>query len=170
MAQVQAGDTVRVHYTGMLEDGALIDTSMDVGPLEFTVGQGIVIPGFERAVIGMRPGTLKIEKVPCELAFGPYRENLTTEVDRQKLIEDGITPYVGLELEVHHSSGMVPILVTQIHDNRVRLDANHPLAGQDLIFEIELVEIVPRMNPANTNCRRLCRSADARSGDTSHRS
>jgi peptidylprolyl isomerase len=169
MAQVQAGDTVRVHYTGMLEDGTLIGTSTDVGPLQFTLGQGNVIPGFERALIGMRPGTFKIEKVPCELAFGPYRENLTAEVDRQKLMADGITPYIGLELEVHHSSGMVPMLVTQIHDNRVRLDANHPLAGQDLIFEIELVEIVPMRGPASTSGRRLCRSADDRSGGMSHR-
>ena len=171
MAQVQVGDTVRVHYTGMLEDGTLIGASMDAGLLEFTVGQGIVIPGFERAVIGMRPGTFKIEKVPFELAFGPYRENLTAEVDRQKLIEDGITTYVGLELEVRNSSGMVvPILVTEICDDRVRLDANHPLAGQNLIFEIELVEIVPRKGPANTRSRGPCRSVDARSGESSHRS
>ncbi len=143
MTQVKLGDTVKVHYTGKLVDGSVFDSSQSRDPLEFTTGQGTVIPGFERAVLGMSPGDSKTEQIPCELAYGPYQDQLAVELDRGEFANRNITPQVGMELQVRQQDGQsVPVMVTEVSDNRVKLDANHPLAGKSLTFEISLVAIV----------------------------
>lgn len=142
MIQAKPGDTVKIHYTGKLEDGTVFDTSANREPLEFTLNQGQVIPGFEQAVLGMAPGESKTQKIPMEEAYGPYREEMVIEVSRQQLPAD-LEPEVGQQLQVQQPNGQaVPVFVTEVTDATVTLDANHPLAGEDLTFDIELVEIV----------------------------
>jgi FKBP-type peptidyl-prolyl cis-trans isomerase 2 len=141
MAQAKHGDIVRVHYTGKLEDGTVFDSSEDREPLEFTIGEGKIIPGFERAVVGMNPGESKTEKVPADQAFGPYREELVVEVDRQQIPAD-VELKVGKRLQFRHANGRATQgLVTDVSESKVTLDANHPLARRDLIFNIQLLEI-----------------------------
>ncbi len=141
MAQAKHGDTVKVHYTGKLEDGTVFDSSENRGPLEFTIGEGKIIPGFERAVVGMSPGESKTEKVPADQAFGPYREELILEVDRQQIPAD-MKLEVGKRLQFRYANGRATQgLVTDISESKVKLDANHPLARNDLIFNIQLLEI-----------------------------
>ncbi len=136
------GDTVKVHYTGKLEDGTVFDSSTDRDPLEFTIGEGLVIPGFERAVIGMNPGDSRTELIPNEQAYGPHLEEMVVVVDRQQMPAE-IEPSIGQQLEVQQPSGQViPVVITELSDEAVTLDANHPLAGEDLTFDIQLVEIV----------------------------
>jgi peptidylprolyl isomerase len=142
MAQVQLGDTVRVHYTGRLVDGTTFDSSMQREPMEFTLGQGDLIPGFEQAVLGMTPGDSKTETIACDQAYGPHRSELLIEVERQHLPAD-LQPHVGQQLQMTRPNGaVVPVVVTAVTGSQVTLDANHPLAGKDLIFEITLVDIV----------------------------
>jgi peptidylprolyl isomerase len=141
MEQVKSGDTVKVHYTGKLEDGTVFDSSVNDEPLEFTVGSGQLIPGFEQAVVGMEPGQTKVEKIAADQAYGPYMEEMVMEVDRATMPPD-FEPEVGQALEIQRSSGeIIPVVITDVTDASVTLDANHPLAGMDLIFEIELLEI-----------------------------
>jgi peptidylprolyl isomerase len=136
------GDTVKVHYTGKLEDGTVFDSSTDRDPLEFTIGEGLVIPGFERAVIGMNPGDSRTELIPNEQAYGPHLEEMVVVIDRQQMPAE-IAPSIGQQLEVQQPSGQViPVVITELSDEAVTLDANHPLAGEDLTFDIQLVEIV----------------------------
>lgn len=142
MAQVKDGDTIKIHYTGKLDDGTLFDTSADDEPLEFTVGKHEVIPGMEEAVIGMQPGDEKTITIPSENAYGPYHDEMVVVVNRSEFPED-------MELEVDQQLSVmleddqsVIVTVTDIADDAVTLDANHPLAGEDLTFEIQLVEIV----------------------------
>lgn len=140
--KAKPGDTVRVHYTGKLDDGEVFDSSEDREPLEFTVGQGSVIPGFENAVEGMEPGEQKTETIPCEQAYGERRDELVIDVKREQLPSD-LKPEVGQRLSVVQKSGQsIPVVVAAVDEDNVRLDANHPLAGQDLTFTIRLVEIV----------------------------
>jgi peptidylprolyl isomerase len=142
MAQAQLGDTVRVHYTGRLTDGSTFDSSMQREPMQFTLGQGQLIPGFEQAVVGMTPGESKTETIPCDQAYGTHRSELLVEIERQHLPPD-LQPYVGQQLEMTRQNGAaVPVVVTAVSVAQVTLDANHPLAGKDLIFEITLVDIV----------------------------
>jgi FKBP-type peptidyl-prolyl cis-trans isomerase 2 len=142
MVQAKPGDTVKIHYTGKLDDGTVFDSSVNREPLEFTLSSGQVIPGFENAVVGMAPGESKTEKIPMEQAYGPYRAEMVLEVDKQQLPPD-LEPDVGLQLQVQQPNGQViPVYITGITDSTVTLDANHPLAGQDLVFDIQLVEIV----------------------------
>lgn len=142
MVQAKPGDTVKIHYTGKLDDGTVFDSSVNREPLEFTLSSGQVIPGFENAVVGMAPGESKTEKIPMEQAYGPYRTEMVLEVDKQQLPPD-LEPDVGLQLQVQQPNGQViPVYITGITDSTVTLDANHPLAGQDLVFDIQLVEIV----------------------------
>jgi peptidylprolyl isomerase len=150
MAQAQQGDTVRVHYTGTLDDGEVFDSSecsddgcdCSSGPLEFTVGEGQVIPGFEAAVVGMQVGDSKQVKIPMAEAYGPHMEELVGVVEKSHLPE-GMEPQVGMQLEVTREDGdTFPVLITEVSDTEVVLDANHPLAGRDLTFDIRLVEIV----------------------------
>jgi len=141
MAQAKEGDTVKVHYTGKLKDGTVFDQSAGKEPLEFTIGEGRVIPGFEEAVKWMEPGQSKTVEVSSEEAYGPRRDEMILQVDRSRLPED-LDPEVGQQLQSHQENGQTVILtVTDVSEQEVTLDANHPLAGQDLQFEIELVEI-----------------------------
>ncbi len=141
MVQAKPGDTVKIHYTGRLEDGTVFDSSSDRDPLEFTINQGQVIPGFEQAVLGMTPGESKTEKIPMDQAYGPHREEMVLEVSREQIPPD-LNPEVGQQLQIQQANGQsVPVFVTDVTDAQITLDANHPLAGEDLTFDIELVEI-----------------------------
>ena len=141
-AQAGNGDTVQVNYTGKLADGTVFDSSIGREPLEFTLGAGQVIPGFEEAVFGMKVGEKKTVTIPVDEAYGPYRDELVAEVSREKLPAD-LTPEVGQQLAVKRSDGATGIVtIISVSDNTVTIDANHPLAGKDLTFEIELVKIL----------------------------
>lgn len=141
MGRAKLGDKVRVHYTGKLADGTTFDSSRQREPLEFTLGQGEIITGFESAVVGMNPGESKTETIPADKAYGPHRREMVIEVERQKLPRD-LQPQVGQRLQLKHPSGKpVPVRITRVADTQVTLDANHPLAGQDLVFDITLVAI-----------------------------
>ena len=142
MDTVERGDTVKVRYTGRLENGMIFDSTMSSGPLIFIIGEGELIVGFEEAVVGMKPGESKKAKVPADKAYGPYHRDLAMVVDYDQLPED-FEPEVGERLEMPHEMGY-PIVctVTKVTESTVTLDANHILAGKNLIFEIELVEIL----------------------------
>jgi FKBP-type peptidyl-prolyl cis-trans isomerase 2 len=141
MAQAQLGDTVQVHYTGRLPDGTIFDSSQQREPLEFTLGQGQLIPGFEQVVLGMALGESKTETIPSTQAYGPHRPELLIDVEQEQFSQD-IQPYVGQELQMSRPNGSaVPVVVTAVTAAQVTLDANHPLAGKDLIFDITLVAI-----------------------------
>ncbi len=142
MAQAKAGDTVKVHYTGKLEDGTVFDTSEEQTPLEFTIGSGQIIPGFEQAVVGMEPGETKTATISPEEAYGQHREDMTITVERGQFPED-INPEPGQQLQVQQPDGRAAIVVvSDVTESTVTLDANHPLAGQPLTFDIELVDII----------------------------
>ena len=141
MTQAKTGDTVNVHYTGRLDDGSVFDSSVGGEPLEFTLGANQVIPGFEQAVVGMELGETKTVKISCDDAYGPYNEGLVMDVDREQFPAH-INPEVGQELRVRQGDNQVlRVTVTALSDDKVTLDANHPLAGHDLTFDIELVTI-----------------------------
>jgi FKBP-type peptidyl-prolyl cis-trans isomerase 2 len=141
-AQAQRGDTVKVHYTGKLPDATVFDSSRQGDPLEFTIGAGEVIPGFEQAVVGMQAGESRSTTIPSDMAYGDYDEDMILEVDRAQLPAE-VAPAVGQQYQLVNPDGDAMIVtVTGISDGSVTLDANHPLAGQDLTFEIELVEIM----------------------------
>ncbi|MFH1650698.1 MAG: peptidylprolyl isomerase [Chloroflexota bacterium] len=137
----QDGNTVKVHYTGTLADGTLFDTSRGREPLEFALGAGQMIPGFENAVRGMAVGETKKVTLAPEEAYGPRREDLALEIERSKLPE-GMDPEVGQRLQMVQNDGRaIAVTVTAVADTTITIDANHPLAGKDLTFEIEVVEI-----------------------------
>ncbi len=141
MAQAKNGDTVTVHYTGKLEDGTVFDSSVDRDPLQFTLGEGLLIPGFEQAVLGMSPGELKTAEVSADQAYGPHREEMVVEIDRQEF-PPHFQLEVGQQLQIPQSDGrMTRLIVTDISEQMVTLDANHPLAGRELTFDIHLLEI-----------------------------
>ncbi|MGE5571298.1 MAG: FKBP-type peptidyl-prolyl cis-trans isomerase [Rhodospirillales bacterium] len=142
MEKAKRGDTVRVHYTGSLEDGTIFDSSRGGEPLEFTIGAGEIIPGFEEAVIGMTPGESRRKLVAARDAYGPARPDRTVQVDRE-MIPGELQLFVGQELEIEDQQGRVTsVVVRELTDKTVTLDGNHPLAGKDLQFQIELIEIV----------------------------
>lgn len=141
MAQAQEGDEVQVHYTGKLEDGTVFDTSEDGEPLSFTIGENRVIPGFEEAVTGMEPGDSKTTEVEPEQAYGEHREDMVMEMERDQ-IPDDVDPEVGQQLQLRLENGQtVPVLITALGEDTVTIDANHPLAGRKLMFEIELIDV-----------------------------
>ncbi len=141
MSEAQKGDTVHIHYTGRLEDGTVFDTSQDRDPLEFKLGEGRVIPGFEDAVEGMAPGDSKTARIPSTRAYGPRKDELVLSVPKEQ-IPEGIEPEVGQQLEMQTAEGQrVPVRIVEVQEEAVQLDANHPLAGQDLTFDIMLVKI-----------------------------
>lgn len=141
MAEAQQGKTVSVHYTGKLEDDTVFDSSRGGDPLSFEIGSGQIIPGFEKGVVGMTPGETKTVEVSADEAYGPYREDQVVEVEREKLPED-IDPEVGQQLQVQQTNGQTAVVtIKEVTPAAVRLDANHPLAGKDLTFEIEVVSI-----------------------------
>ncbi len=144
MAEAKQGDTVKVHYTGQFEDGTVFDSSADRDPLEFTIGAGHVIPGFEQAVVGMSPGDTKRQTIPSENGYGSHNPDMVITVERQQL-PAGLNPEIGQELQLMQQNGQpIPVVVTDVNDSTITIDANHPLAGQTLVFDIELVEISGR--------------------------
>lgn len=142
MSQAKAGDKVRIHYTGKLDDGTQFDTSSGREPLEFELGAGNVIPGFDAAVEGMEVGQSKSVSIEPEEAYGPRHDQLIQQVEKSQL-PDEIEPTVGMQLQSQTPDGQVmPLVVTEVADDTITVDANHPLAGKSLNFDIELVEIL----------------------------
>lgn len=142
MAQAKDGDVVRVHYTGTLEDDTQFDSSVGKDPLEFTVGSGMVIPGFDEIVRGMEPGDTRTAKIPSEQAYGDSREEMKLTLTRAQL-PDGFDPQVGHQVHLEgHDGQPVPARVVEADEAGIVVDANHALAGKTLNFEIQLVEIV----------------------------
>lgn len=145
MAQAKAGDTVRVHYEGQLTDGTIFDSSLEREPIEFILGQDTVIPGFEQAVIGMEVGESKDVSIPPEDGFGEYSEDLVVNIEKSILPPD-INPELGMQLEVssEEEDEKTPRVFTiaEIAEDSVTLDGNHPLAGEEIAFKIELLEIL----------------------------
>jgi peptidylprolyl isomerase len=142
MAEVKSGDTVKVHYTGMLEDGSQFDSSRERAPLEVEVGSGATIPGFENALVGMTPGDTRKVTIAAAEAYGDRDEERIIDIRREALPDD-IQLEVGQMLDMSTSEGgRVLVTVADFDADTVKLDANHPLAGQDLIFELELVEVL----------------------------
>ena len=134
------GDRVRVHYTGRLEDGQVFDSSKDGDPLEFTVGAGEVIPGFDDAVRGMQVGESKTIEIEADDAYGPRREALVTEISREAA-QFPVEPEVGMHFGLPLQDGnQIEVVVTEVTDTHITIDGNHPLAGEKLIFDLELVE------------------------------
>lgn len=151
MAQAKQGDKVKVNFTGTLDDGTVFDSTEEChdddcgcssGPMEFTIGGDEVFAAFEQAVIGLAPGESRTVKIPAAQAYGEWDEEMLATVERSEMPED-LDPEVGQVLEVTNDDGEAfPVTVTEITDTSVTLDANHPLAGKDLNFTIELVEIL----------------------------
>lgn len=141
MNEVKNGDTVKIHYKGTLEDGTVFDQSEGRGPLEFKVGEQRVIPGFENAVMGMKVGDAKTTTIPCAEAYGEKREDLLIKAPRDKM-PAGHEPQVGDQLQMTTPQGQpVPVRIVEVGEEEITLDANHPLAGKDLTFALEVVEI-----------------------------
>ncbi|MEJ2257738.1 MAG: peptidylprolyl isomerase [Woeseiaceae bacterium] len=142
MTQAKSGDTVRIHYKGTLDDGTEFDSSAGRDPLEFSLGEGQVIPGFDNAVDGMAVGESKTVTIPAEEAYGERHDQLVQEVPKDAL-PDEIDPAVGMHLQSRSPEGQVMnLVVTDVADESITVDGNHPLAGKSLTFDIELVEIV----------------------------
>jgi peptidylprolyl isomerase len=141
MAKAKDGDTVKVEYTLKLEDGTVFDTSVGSDPLEFTIGEGQMITGFENAVKGMKVGESKTVTLSPDEAYGEYQDDLVTVVDRSELPAD-LDPKVGDQLQANHTDGTTSVVtVIATSDTTITVDANSPLAGKTLTFEIKLVEI-----------------------------
>jgi peptidylprolyl isomerase len=141
MTTAKRGDTVKVHYTGTLEDGTVFDTSHEREPIEFTIGEGQVIPGFEAAVVGMEAGSSRSTTISPEDAYGERRNDRILTVNRDQ-VPEGLDPEVGQRLELKQPDGRtIPVTVARVSDTELALDANHPLAGRELTFEMKLIEI-----------------------------
>ncbi|MGF1671608.1 MAG: peptidylprolyl isomerase [Balneolaceae bacterium] len=141
MSKIKDGDTVKVHYTGTLKDGSVFDSSREKEPLEFTLGEGQLIPGFEKAITNMQVGESTNVTLPAEEAYGKPREDLIITVPKDQLPDD-IEPEIGMQLQVNQPNGQpVPVQITDISEEKLTLDANHPLAGKELTFDIEIVDI-----------------------------
>ncbi len=141
MTQVKTGDTVSIHYTGTLLDGTQFDSSEGRDPLKFEVGSGQIISGLDQALPGMAIGDKKTVNVPCAEAYGPTQPGMRQPVPRDSIPAE-IELEVGMQLQMQSSEGQViPVVVVEVGEDEVQLDANHPLAGQDLVFDIELVSI-----------------------------
>lgn len=141
MSQVKPGDTVRIHYTGTLEDGTVFDSSQGREPLEFTVGSGEIIPGLDNALPGMAEGESKTVAVPADEAYGQHDPNGRQQVPRDQIPEHiPLDPGTALQMQTPDGQA-VPVTVAEVTDEVVVLDANHPLAGKDLTFDVEMVEI-----------------------------
>ncbi len=142
MAQAKQGDTVQVHYTGKLEDGTVFDTSRERHPLRFTLGNGQVIAGFEQAVVGMNVGETKTTVIPVEQAYGPRRDDMVVTMSRENLPPNTALA-VGQRIEITQADDQAFLAtVTSVSEANVTVDANHPLAGKALTFDLELVGIV----------------------------
>lgn len=140
MAQAKSGDTVKVHYTGKLDDGTVFDSSRERDPIEFKIGAGQIIPGFEDGIVGMNVGDSKSIVIPPEDAYGPRHPGWPKQVEKERMPEN-YSPKVGDLLQVQGSEGdYIRVMITEVNDEGVTLD-NHPLAGKALHFDVELVEI-----------------------------
>ncbi|HEX9593221.1 MAG TPA: peptidylprolyl isomerase [bacterium] len=141
MAQAKSGDTVRIHYSGFLMDGTIFDSSLEGEPLEFTLGDGTVIPGFEDGVLGMEEGEERTLAIPPVRAYGDRDEDLVATVDLGQIPPE-IEPVVGSILQITSQDGEVSnVIITELTDTTITLDGNHPLAGQELIFEVKLLGV-----------------------------
>jgi FKBP-type peptidyl-prolyl cis-trans isomerase 2 len=141
MAQVKSGDLVKVHYHGRLTDGTTFDSSAGREPLQFEVGSGQVIAGFDNGVMGMSIGEKKTIEIPADQAYGPKDPSMMVEFPINQFPED-MKPEAGMRLNMTNGQGQViPVVITEVGEETVILDANHPLAGEDLIFDIEVVDI-----------------------------
>lgn len=141
MTQVKSGDTVAIHYTGTLADGATFDSSQGRDPLEFVVGSGQIIPGLDKAIPGMEVGDKKVVEIVADEAYGQADPNARQAVPRKEIPAD-IPLDLGTQLQLQSPTGQVmPVTIVEVTEDEVTLDANHPLAGKDLTFAIELVEI-----------------------------
>jgi peptidylprolyl isomerase len=136
---IEKGSKVKVHYTGKFEDNNIFDTSKDKEPLEFTVGEGQLIPGFEQGVVGLTTGDKKTVELEPEQAYGPVRDELINEVPMEKLPE-GVKQ--GQMLQAQTEQGAMNVMVTEVKEKTATVDANHPLAGKKLIFDLEVMEIM----------------------------
>lgn len=142
MQQVKNGDTIKVHYHGKLTDGSTFDSSEGREPLEFEVGSGMVIPGFDDGVTGMAIGEKKTINIPADEAYGQKEDERIMEFPLDRFPPD-MEPEIGMQLNMSNGQGEnIPVVITEVNDDSVTLDANHPLAGEELIFDLELVEIV----------------------------
>ena len=141
MSQAKSGDTVKIHYTGTLDDGSQFDSSAGHEPLEFTLGSGQVIPGFDKAVEGMAVGDTKTVNIPADEAYGPRHDGMIQEVPLSALPDD-LEPQVGMGLQARRpDGGILDLTITEVGEEAITVDGNHPLAGQALNFKLELVEI-----------------------------
>jgi len=141
MATAKDGDTVKVHYTGKLEDGTVFDSSEGRPPFEFKIGDKKVIPGFEKGVIGMEVGESRNIKIPMKEAYGEKRDELTQQISRSQIPPD-LKPEIGQRLQMQQPDGQpFEVTVSAMDDESITIDANHPLAGQDLQFDIKLEDI-----------------------------
>lgn len=137
---IKNGDTLRVHYTGTLSDGTVFDSSREREPLEFTMGKGMLIPGFEAAVMGHEAGETVTVTIPPSQAYGESDPELVFTVDRAQ-VPDHIPLTVGVPLQLSNEQGQMDVTITEVTDEEITLDANHPLAGKELTFEIEIVSV-----------------------------
>jgi len=139
---IEKGQTVKIHYTGTLDDGTQFDSSAGRDPLEFEFGAGMVIPGFEKGVAGMEIGEKKNIHIPAAEAYGERREDLVMQFERSQL-PDSLDPRIGMMLQMQGPQGQpVPVTITEVEEEMITIDANHQLAGQNLNFELELIEII----------------------------
>jgi FKBP-type peptidyl-prolyl cis-trans isomerase 2 len=142
MGTAEEGNSVKVHYTGKLNDGTVFDSSRERTPIEFTIGKGQLIGGFENALVGMAVNETKTVNIPAAEAYGEHRSELVVDIKKAQFPED-IVPEEGLHLDLKNPEGRVmKAVVTSVAEDEVTIDANHPLAGKDLTFDLELVEIV----------------------------
>lgn len=141
MSIVKTGDAVKVHYTGKFDDGQVFDTSEGNEPLGFTVGAGHVIPGFDAALVGMQVGETKTVVIPADQAYGERMEELVQTISRDQFNLGDMQPELGLAIEMQTPQGSIPLVITELTETSVTLDANHPLAGEELHFDLKLVEI-----------------------------
>lgn len=147
MQQVKSGDTVKVHYHGRLTDGTTFDSSESREPLEFEVGSGMVIAGFDNGVTGMVIGEKKTVNIPVGEAYGEKQEDMFMEFPMDRFPED-MKPEIGMTLNMSSQDGQsFPVIIREVLEDKVVLDANHPLAGEELIFDLELVEIIGAQSP-----------------------
>ena len=142
MSAVIAGNKVKIHYTGTFDDGEIFDSSREADPLEFEVGTGQVIPGFDNAVVGMKVGETKQVRLPENEAYGPYNQEMVFDAEPDQF-EEGLIPEVGQQFQTQLEDE-TPLLLTvkSVEDGKIVLDANHPMAGKTLNFDLEVVEIV----------------------------
>lgn len=150
MAEATMGDTVRVHYVGTFDDGAVFDdTHKKKGPLEFRLGERRAIPGFEVSIVGMQPGEKKSVRIPAQMGYGERQDDLVLKVHREEFPEN-IEPVVGKMLKMPQCDERDMIVrISEVTDTHVTVDGNHPLAGKDLNFDIELLEIVEQAEAAD---------------------